>query len=68
MARTELAQVPRDRRDIQKDFNNIELDTMEHSEDKWRKYGTTVTLPRPGRQSKMNEKARGKLVRALQRH
>uniref|UniRef100_A0AAY5KIL8 Transposase Tc1-like domain-containing protein n=1 Tax=Esox lucius TaxID=8010 RepID=A0AAY5KIL8_ESOLU len=30
---------------------------------KWRKYGTTKTLPRSGRPSKINEKTRRKLVR-----
>ena len=30
---------------------------------KWRKYGTTVTLPRTGRHSKIDEKTRRKLIR-----
>ena len=36
---------------------------------KWRKYGTTVTLPRTGCPSKIDEKTRRKLVReASKRH
>ncbi|KAI3373894.1 hypothetical protein L3Q82_022462, partial [Scortum barcoo] len=54
------------RRRVQKNFQGIKY-TMETQVKtviiKWRKYGTTVTLPRTGRPSKIDDKTRRKLVR-----
>ncbi|KAI3360768.1 hypothetical protein L3Q82_013010 [Scortum barcoo] len=42
---------------------NIPWNTVKTVIIKWRKYGTTVTLPRTGRPSKIDDKTRRKLVR-----
>ena len=73
MLRIELAKHQRDRiiqryqsgegyKRISKELN-IPRNTVKTVIIKWRKYGTTVTLPRTGRPSKIDDKTRRKLVR-----
>lgn len=47
---------------------DIPWNTVKTIINKWRKHGTTVTLPRTGRPSKIEEKTRRKLPRGLQQH
>lgn len=46
---------------------NIPWNTVKTIIIKWRKYGTTVTLPRTGRPSKIDDKTRRKLIREAAR-